>query len=738
MTQTKHFALPLLALIAFFALTPHVFAQASTVTTLTSPPQGLQVLPTSNANTASFEAMWSTIQADALANGGVTVGPYNCPQCNPQVPNGWRPFADSKAARSITPTTLNRICYLADPTSTYHSFQTDDNWTGGTGDGKVIFYNLFGDNLWHYKQASAGNGCPSLTQACHYALWGANTASALVCYSYAPPSNTDWASSYNINPGDAVQLYWDDTAVHDNLLRNARAYANGNDSQTKYPFYDVGALGPLNQCSASALDSSNNPVSFPIPSTTTTYNGCNGPENCSDFLKSCTGYFCGVADQETDSYTILNNSYTIAGPITATPPVTTTYTYSCTNPNGTTIANAKINVGPLTQISVSCAASPNPASGVNTNVTWSVGSVNGGSPPAPSSRWVYQWSGSAISGATNTADPGSATSFVKQYGSGGTYYGYLKVTDNNSGISSALTPCTSALSVPPVSSLSASCTVDPPLAATGAQVTWQASASGGVSPYTYAWNGGATAGTPIAPSTFSSQTLKETYSTAGTYNGTVTVTDSATPTHATKTSLNCTNSNNTTGVVVADPPLCTFSVSPPSVYIGNSVNLTWNCANATSCSAVSGTGYTPFTVSNCTTNCADNNEIPPGPAGTNNLYGLSCAGPGGTWSNAQSVQVKSPDSSISANPTIVARGGSSALSWTGNDVKSCTVTASDGVHPATTVASWTDDGTHTYADTATVTVNARTTYTIICVAVAGSDPSPASTIVNVQPAFNPF
>ena len=147
------------------------------------------------------------------------------------------------------------------------------------------------------------------------------------------------------------------------------------------------------------------------------------------------------------------------------------------------------------------------------------GSVTGGLAP-----YVYSWS--LGDGASSSAQSPGHT-----YGAAGSYQVVLTVTDANH-VTVSAAAITIAVTAPPAVFASASPrTGDSPMA-----VTFSASATGGLGPYTYVWDFGDGAGDSVANPT-------HTYAAAGVYTASVAITDAA--------GLSATS---TVGVTVNPPP----------------------------------------------------------------------------------------------------------------------------------------------------------------------------------------
>lgn len=163
--------------------------------------------------------------------------------------------------------------------------------------------------------------------------------------------------------------------------------------------------------------------------------------------------------------------------------------------------------------------------------------------------------------------------------------------------------------------------------------------SGGGSPVSATVS--AAVGTPIGITTslwniYRSSNLTTVLQTA-TYSGLLNYTAAGLSVDTYQARLTVTNSTGQTASVtqnftvlptVNNPPVCSFSATPPSIKPPQSSDLTWNCSDATSCSIDSGIGSVSPTTGT--------KSVAPTSTTT---YGLSCTGPGGTANPAATVTV---------------------------------------------------------------------------------------------------
>ncbi|MDO8600019.1 MAG: hypothetical protein Q7R73_00150 [bacterium] len=193
----------------------------------------------------------------------------------------------------------------------------------------------------------------------------------------------------------------------------------------------------------------------------------------------------------------------------------------------------------------------------------------------------------------------------------------------------------------------------------------------------------------------------------------------------TKYTLTCSNTNGqtpssvTVTVGTGTAPTVTLSASPTSISSGGSSTLSWTVSNASSCTASGGWTGAKNAVAGTHTQST-------GPLTATTGFTITCTNATGSAQAQASATVTvlgAPTVTLSANPTSIASGGSSTLSWTVSNASSCT--ASDGWTGTKSAVA----GTHTQS---TGPLSATTGFTITCVNATGSAQAEASATVTVQ------
>ncbi len=202
--------------------------------------------------------------------------------------------------------------------------------------------------------------------------------------------------------------------------------------------------------------------------------------------------------------------------------------------------------------------------------------------------------------------------------------------------------------------------------------------------------------------------------------GTETVTVNATGTY----SLTCANAGGSSvtqsaTVTVVPAPTVSISVNPTSVTSGSTTAITWSSTNATSCTASNG-----WTGAKATSGTETSPALT-----TNTTFTLSCTGIGGTTAQSATATVSvapppAATATLSANPTSVASGGTTLLTWSSTNATSCTATNG--------AAGWAGAKATTGTQTSAA-LTATTTFTITCTGAGGSSAPQNATVTVTAP-----
>ena len=339
-----------------------------------------------------------------------------------------------------------------------------------------------------------------------------------------------------------------------------------------------------------------------------------------------------------------------------------------------TVAAVFLPTVPQTPPAVTLSASPSTiVTGSSSTLTWS-------SPNATSCTASGSWSGNEPTAGTLVVSP-TATST------------YTLTCTSPTGTSS---PVSATITVnPPAPSVSITANTGSIVAGGSTTLTWSS---------TYATaclgSGGWSGSEPMAGTLAVSPTVTTTY---------------------TIVCSNSTGNSPASSTIVAvmpapvQPPTVALSANATSVLPGGSSTLTWSSTNATSCVA-SGAWSGSEAVSGSLT------VTPP----ATSTYTLVCTNASGN-SPAKSITVAvippKPTVTISANPSSIAAGASSTLTWSSTNATSCTASGS-----------W--SGTEAVSGTVTVAPAATSTYMVTCANSAGSS-TVRSAVVSVIPANAP-
>jgi uncharacterized repeat protein (TIGR03803 family) len=347
------------------------------------------------------------------------------------------------------------------------------------------------------------------------------------------------------------------------------------------------------------------------------------------------------------------------------------YALTCSGTGGTTVSTIYLYVDGQANAHVSILPST-----VGVGQT-AVISISGSGMCVKSGAWSGSFSGSGS--VTQPLSPTTSGSYVYTLTCTGTY-----------GISTATASAT--LTVVPAPTLSIS--VSPTTVAPGAAATLTWSTTNAASCVAAnAWSG--------SVATSGSQNV--TPSTAGNYSYTLTCTGIGGA---------ITNAATLAVAVPATGPTAIIAVSPSSITVGQSADLTWSSTNATSCTA-----QTAWSGSIGASGSATQS---PTAAGTYE-YTISCTGPGGTTNNSATLTVTAPalpTVTLSSNLSSITIGGNINLSWSSTNATSCSASGAwSGSEASAGSASLTP------ASTGTVT------YTLQCIGPGGSASAKAAVAV---------
>ena len=598
---------------------------------------------------------------------------------------------------NLSASTVNRLCYLVDPTATGSVQAADTNWTGTSGKGKLYAYTPTAVGYlpagWNAQDPNNNDGCPSNGDACHYGL------RFFTCSTAAPPGQTLSINTTSITLGQSATLSWVDSPARDTMW-----VPDNSHLPYSYGFYLPPS--PPDSCTTSG---------FTIPPTNQTRTVCNhwsSVSSCGGALNlaqpgqstlaaaalSGSGASSAATGRELAAiggtctyswackYTSGGNASQAlpvpnAGPgtttVTPTAPGTYTYSYNCTNANGTTNRSVTLTVNPAAP---TCAANSGQAcsktSAANscgqTTTTTGTYDCNGvctaATPSTPSNPAGY---GSACSSSANVCGQTnagtiqcngscSASAPANPSGYGATCYsGYNSCGQRNTGSvqcngsCSAGTPSNNSC---PAASASISVSPSPVDQWQHYTVAWSCTNSSSASVWWQDNNGGWHESWPSEPAT-GSLTDWTTYNTqyevdCHAYNGNMYAA------HTWQT---------------INAPRLSVSESPNPVAYGAAPKIGFSSVNANYCYvAVDGNvfaqGY--FTGGTFT---GPSNLSPGSHVGEVYCYNPNWLGSGWVGQNF-TVSPPPPTVSLSANPTVLNEGYSSTLTWSSTYANSCTGT----------------------------------------------------------------
>jgi hypothetical protein len=645
-------------------------------------------------------------------------------------------------------TTMNRVCALVDSTAQETSYADNGYSSEGSGGHGP------GNDEWIVQYSSGWSGYDAKSNDNHIG--------SLECDSYALPTNTLTANDYSVTPGAAVTLSFDYSSARDvdgdpaaNCSATGFTLPNTTSEQVCIGGYQTVCTGPGGHTNPLSVNSSDE----------------GSQQLAAASLAVATGGSC--SRQCIGGYRTVTHYPAQSGTVKVYPSSTTTYTYSCTNANGTTVASAKVTVsapavnGKCAATHYSCAAGTSSSNANNTtSYTWKCVGSNGGTtascseaenvaPTTPTVEAVYdasaaRWYAPYGSGNASARKSGGYRTYANATDANGDALDYLFYYYNNqTGVETYFwadggyvpsgnwgyntnfqdfAPGTyrvgayawdgtvyspfsgwQTVTLAPAP-ITASCVVSPTSGAQGDVFTWTASASGGDTDSAYTYSWSGTDGL-----TGSSASVTKRYDTTGTQTASVKVTD-ADGTSVTKA---CSNSANVT------PCTTGFSQSSQTIEQGDSATLSWSPSG--SCS------YTSCTFTDSPTSYpGGSGSRTVGPVMQTSTYGISCKGPyvSSTPVAQTTVNVIVPTVDIKANGqdsgVRVQQGSDVSISWTSDHTTSCTVTKDGSSWQSGLSSAGTSD-----------TVDAVTTYTADCVNKFGTHATDSVT-VDVTPKFNEY
>lgn len=155
----------------------------------------------------------------------------------------------------------------------------------------------------------------------------------------------------------------------------------------------------------------------------------------------------------------------------------------------------------------------------------------------------------------------------------------------------------------------------------------------------------------------------------------------------------------------APAPTLSMSVNPTSIFLGESVTVSWSSTNATSCIGSRGGSY-PTSGSFSHT-----------PPSLPYIYGMTCTGTGGSVTQSVTVSQKTtspPVVNITSSVSSITLGQSATLGWGTSNATSCTGSASPSD------SNWSGSITPVGGGSRTVSPVQTTTYTLSCSGAGGS------------------
>ncbi len=512
-----------------------------------------------------------------------------------------------------------------------------------------------------YSGSSWSNGDPSSS-------WN-NIINGITCKDFAPPKADLSLDQSSIAAGQSAQLTF-------NGLTGSSLVDN------------------LTTCTAT--DPSSGQTNWAIPDTTTSYCGydyshCNDPSEDPDDPIDCavSGYVYSCSS---------TSSPQKSGSVTVSPTVTTTYSYSCTNPNGTTTGRATLTVGGTA--ASSCGVAPGtPCTGA-TSAANVCGQTNSGS------AGVTSCSGTNVvcSGAAG-AQPSDTSCLVdggwSAWGScsascGG---GNQSRTCTNPAPAYGGADCTGVNDEP----CNTQACVGPTDGGWSAWSSCSASCGGGTQSRTCTSPVPADGGANCSGAT--NQACNTQSCTSGSTGG---------------------SSGGSSGGSPAPAPTCLTNATPTTIKAGGQVTLSWGCSGYSSCTEMSNPDS--FTTGGATSNAGE--VVKPTESSGTVVYGMTCDGQ--SVPPFPTITILNPAAHIYSQSSRVPAGAQTVLTWDSKDVASC-VESGPGLPTIPAALTRNNSGT-----TIQPYIASQSVYTITCMDASGTVAATDSVTVNVNGSFNGF
>jgi hypothetical protein len=165
-------------------------------------------------------------------------------------------------------------------------------------------------------------------------------------------------------------------------------------------------------------------------------------------------------------------------------------------------------------------------------------------------------------------------------------------------------------------------------------------------------------------------------------------------------------------------PTAILSADPLQVVVGNASTLTWDCSANTTSASINTTPVTTLSPANGNGTLSTGSLESP----TNNFQ-LTCTNAHSSDMDTVSISTSNPTVELSAASTRVTDGGSTTLSWDGDQVTSCTLTGTNALNYTA--------GTDA-VDVPSGKISTQTTFTVSCDGGVATDTVIVNTAVYID------